>query len=539
VFDANDFDEWFHSHHTCPLFNIDSSPIHPSLSVVSDASAPAPLSQLDEQDRHHHNTNNNNNTKRLSQEEKLLIAQEKRGKQIPSAEEQRSLLTAAHAAGHFGEKFMFTYIDNRGFWWPRMRQDIAQVISKCRDCQRYNITRTGFHPSHSITAARPADHFQIDLAKLPQSIDGHNYCMVLVDVFSGFVMLQPIKDKEAPTVARAIWNVCCVIGVPRILQSDNGGEFSNKVVNALCRLTGIERRFIAAYNPRSDGKVERVVKVVKDTVVKLLHGASALWPLYIPFVQLAYNNKVRDLTGSSPFSLMFGRQMNELKDYTQQPIMPVNMNEWKEHQDKVMSLIFPAIHQRIKGKQEEMRKKLDKMRKKVIADELVPGTVVMIKDPQYLLHPSVRPSTQPMWIGPYTIVRRTLYGPYILRTDTGELYPRQVNIDQMKIVFSPQHLQTDTEKEKEEEGADNTYEVDYIIKHKEDDGVMKYFIKWKGWDVEDSTWETEEAFNDPQPVERYWKLQVAKQQASRVSSNALLADNVQHVTVSLQHHQQQ
>ena len=117
---------------------------------------------------------------------------------------------------------------------------------------------------------------------------------MLVDVFTGFVMLKAIPNKEAATVARAVWEICCVIGIPKILQCDNGKEFSNKIVNALCRLTGINRRFIAAYNPRSDGKVERTVKTIKDTVVKLLHGAVALWPLYIPFVQLVFNNKVQE-----------------------------------------------------------------------------------------------------------------------------------------------------------------------------------------------------------------------------------------------------
>jgi hypothetical protein len=197
-----------------------------------------------------------------------------------------------------------------------------------------------------------------------------------------------------------------------------------------------------------------------------------------------------------------------------------------------MSLIFPSINERIQGKQEAMRKQLDKIRKKVLADELVPGTVVMIKDPQYLLQPSVRPSTEPMWIGPYTIVRRTLYGPYIIRDDTGDIYPRQVNIDQMKIVYSPQHLPVSDDLIQQDED-DNAYEVDYIVKHMEEGGVMKYFVKWKGYEMKDSTWETEEAFNDPQPVERYWRLQVAKQQAKKVSARMLLANDVDNFTLSV------
>lgn len=144
-------------------------------------------------------------------------------------------------------------------------------------------------------------------------------------------MLKAIPNKEMTSIARAIWEICTVIGVPRILQSDSGSEFSNKVVNTLCRLGGINRRFIAPYNPRSDGKVERTIKTVKQTIMKLMHGAAVLWPLYIPFVQLVYNMKVQDLTGSSPFSLMFGRQVNELRDYTDEAHRPVDLHDWKQH----------------------------------------------------------------------------------------------------------------------------------------------------------------------------------------------------------------
>ena len=328
-----------------------------------------------------------------------------------------------------------------------MRDDIAKIINDCRDCQKYNVVRAGFHPARSVTAARPGDHYQIDLAQFPRSLEGHTFCLVLVDVFTGFVVLKPILNKEASTIARAVWEICCVIGIPKVLQSDNGTEFSNKIVNALCRLSGINRRFIAPYNPRADGKVERTIKTIKDTIVKLLHGASALWPLYIPFVQLVFNSKVQDLTGSTPFSLMFGRQLNEMKDYTVEPYLPVNMQEWQQHQEKVTSLILPSISDRIKGKQDIMRKKLDALRKKITKDDLLSGTIVQIKDPMYLLHPSLKPTKEPTWIGPYTIVRRTLYGPYILRDDTGEIYPRQVNIDQMKVLYSPQHIihQSDNE----------------------------------------------------------------------------------------------
>jgi len=232
-----------------------------------------------------------------------------------------------------------------------------------------------------------------------------------------------------------------------------------------------------------------------------------------------YNNKVQELTGSSPFSLMFARQLNELKDYSQQPPQPIDMDEWKEHQDKVVSLILPSIEERIRGRQEASRKNLDALRKKVTADELAPGSVVMIKDPAYLLHPSLRPSTEPEWIGPYTIVRRTRMGPYVLRDDTGAVYGRHVNYDHMKVVYGSDKARTQSQNEDDDEQDDEqAFVVDFIVSHREVDGQFEYKVRWKGYGAKDETWEGEAQFNDPQPVERYWKMHVLKQQAQRHST---------------------
>ena len=57
------------------------------------------------------------------------------------------------------------------------------------------------------------------------------------------------------TVARKLWKIFCLIGWPRILQSDNGREFVNQILQALMKLTGIDHRLISPYNPRADGKV--------------------------------------------------------------------------------------------------------------------------------------------------------------------------------------------------------------------------------------------------------------------------------------------
>jgi hypothetical protein len=336
IITEGEHEEFYQGISSAPLYEVSSITLEYSNSDASEINMISHAYEVNEQDKHCGYEVDEEESlmvaslKRLplSPEDRLLVAQEQRGRIVPDNNKQQELLIQAHEAGHYGEKAMYKYIDRAGYWWPSMRPQIQDIIKSCVPCQKHTITTAGYAPAKAIFSARPSDHYQIDLLQLPASLEGWKFCLICVDVFTGFIMLAPLADKSESSIARALWSICCTIGIPKILQSDNGSEFSNKVLNSLCRLTGIPRRFIAPYNPRADGKVERSVKTVKQTLSRLLHGTSALWPLYIPFVQLMYNNKVSELTGSTPFSLMFGRQMNELCDYSITPYQPIDMNEW-------------------------------------------------------------------------------------------------------------------------------------------------------------------------------------------------------------------
>ena len=239
------------------------------------------------------------------------------------------------------------------------------------------------------------------------------------------------------------------------------------------------------------------MQTVKHTVVKYLRGAATLWPAFLPYVQLMYNAKVQELTGSSPFSLMFGRKLNDMVDYTKVPAEPVSVDEWKEHQDKVVSLIFSSISKRVDKQYSAKRAALDKLRKHIVKKELPRGTVVMILDPLYIENPQMRPTTSPLYIGPYVVVQRTLHGPYILRDTDGAVYARHVPIDQMKILFIPDK----SGKPK----LDPSYVVEKILADRYSDGKQFYKVKWKGYPMSQCTWESDDKFDDFQVIEDYWK----------------------------------
>ena len=314
----------------------------------------------------------------------LQVEMEKRGKSIPtSTVEKVKLIKDSHERGHFGREAVFKDLFNKGYWWPHMRDDIRDEIANCDPCTRYTVVKAGFNPGTAITATGPWDHIQIDCSvHLPPTKDGYSVMLATIDVFTGFVLLRALKTTSAHDVAQALWELFCTFGPPKILQSDNGPEFVNDVIRALVKLTGVEHRLISPYNPRADGKVERSIGTVTGIIKKMLNGTDTMWRPLLPWAQYCFNSKVSSLTASTPASLMFARPLNEFKDYTVGPEpVTVSLDDWKAQQEKMMSVIYPAISDRTRTSKQAMIKKWNANRRLLLNNALPNGAIVMLIDP--------------------------------------------------------------------------------------------------------------------------------------------------------------
>ena len=95
--------------------------------------------------------------------------------------------------------------------------------------------------------------------------------------------------------------------------------------------------------------------------------------MFVPLTQLVSNNKIKNLTRSSPFSLMFNRRMNELFDYTGTEIKPMTDANWKKHQKEVIALMFPAIEDRQLKMTKKAHEKFAETRRKLLIADLSKG----------------------------------------------------------------------------------------------------------------------------------------------------------------------
>lgn len=419
----------------------------------------------------------------------LAVELEKRGAKAPAESERPELIRKTHLFGHFGREAVYKSLLAQGYWWPKMRDDIQQELVSCDPCTRFTVTKSGFNPSQFISANGPFDHVQVDTSvHMPASPDGFTALLVVIDVFTGFVLLRPLRNTTAESVALQLWDIFSTFGLPQILQSDNGPEFTNDTLRALVKLTGIDHRLISPYNPRADGKVERSIGTCTSIIKKLLHGTTQHWPLFVPFAQLSFNHKISSLTGSSPFSLMFGRQLNELRDYTGEEPKAIPLDSWKQHQEKILSLIFPAVSERVRLSKSKMVQQLNKTRRTLLHSAFPNGAIVMLKD-------QLRANKwEPKYVGPYTVVRRTRNGNYVLRDATGDILDRHTPPDQLKLV---------SRKARPEDVENAVYEVERILGHRGSAPAWEFLTKWKGF--RETTWEPASSFHDTALITDYWK----------------------------------
>jgi len=336
---------------------------------------------------------------------------------VPEVKERYTLLQKKHLLGHFGAEAIVQALRDDGLTWPTMKKEAIELVKQCQDCQRFNITKYGFHPLRSIHAELPGDHWAIDLAgPLVTSNNANHYLLVMVDIATRFVILRAIPDKQAVTIAQQLFRIFCDFGFPKVIQSDNGTEFVNRVIKKMVNIVSIDHRLITPYHPRANSVAERYVQTTVQAIQKQVQGTKKDWDLYVPAVQFAVNTKIAAIHGSTPFSLMFGRQINSFQDHSRTLSKPLPISDLKKRIDYLTTIVFPSISAHTRITQDRM---INQFNKKIYTQDILfpDGSYVMILD---MIR---RNKLDPKYEGPFKIMRQTKEGSYILQDNDGSLLP--------------------------------------------------------------------------------------------------------------------
>ena len=125
---------------------------------------------------------------------------------------------------------------------------------------------------------------------LPTSANNKDTILVTVDKATRMVQPAPCrKNITATGTAQLLWkSVIRYHGVPRVIFSDGGAQFTAKSWQGLWRITGTRLGYSTAYHPQTQGVVEHMNAVVSQTLRCLIHDSQNMrnWEILLPTVEM-------------------------------------------------------------------------------------------------------------------------------------------------------------------------------------------------------------------------------------------------------------
>ena len=156
------------------------------------------------------------------------------------------------------------------------------------------------------------------VGELPVLPNGNKWILKAVCPYSNFLRAIPVSDKRATTAARALYDhVFLEYGFPAVVQSDQGCEWVNSVLQELTNLLSIEHVFTTSYRPRLNGSTERVHRWFNPALGIYCEKNQQLWEDFLQPATYGYNTSPIPGTDQvTPFFLVFGRHSISLEVLT-------------------------------------------------------------------------------------------------------------------------------------------------------------------------------------------------------------------------------
>ena len=206
---------------------------------------------------------------------------------------RRDILGRLHSA-HMGYNSMMRRARSLVFW-PGMAKDVKQLVEACAPCQelRPRNPRETLKPQDDGNG--PWDKIACDIME----VKGRHY-LVTVDYYSNYIEVDHLPTTTAARLISVLKKQFAHFGIPRVLTSDQGSQFTASEFQKFLRQWGIYHVMSSPGHHSANGKAEAAVKVAKHLICKASKDGTD------PNVALLeQRNTPRADTGRSPAEMVF------------------------------------------------------------------------------------------------------------------------------------------------------------------------------------------------------------------------------------------
>ena len=194
----------------------------------------------------------------------LILPEQCRGKVL-------SLAHSIPLAGHLGKEKTRQRIMQH-FYWPTLYNDVEEFCRCCTQCQKSSKKGVPKAPLVPLpVVSTPFQKIAMDIiGPLPRSRSGCRYILVICDYATRYPEAIPLRSIDAKHIAEEMIKVFARVGIPEEILTDQGSNFTSKLLSEFYRLLKVQAVRTSPYHPQCDGLVERFNLTLKMMLRKVV-----------------------------------------------------------------------------------------------------------------------------------------------------------------------------------------------------------------------------------------------------------------------------
>lgn len=158
----------------------------------------------------------------------------------------------------------------------------------------------------SLVTEKPLEIVSADLmGPLPRGQGGCKYILAILDVFSKYIKLYPLKRATTDTIVkRIISNYIPTVGLFQKILTDNGTQYTSQKWTRIMEGLKIKSVHTTVYHPESN-PVERANREIGRLLRTYCHKQHCNWLRWLGNIEFWINNTTHTTTGYTPQYIMF------------------------------------------------------------------------------------------------------------------------------------------------------------------------------------------------------------------------------------------
>ena len=203
----------------------------------------------------------------------------------------------------------------RGLLPKDLLSKISKMIKSCNTCQKNSPLKPTTQGTHfSCSAYKKMSRIAIDyLESLRPDAEGNDMIVVIIDCFSRFICLYPVKSKGTEIFLYAYLNwIGMGFGDPSEILADRGSQFTSRLTIELANAVGHNLTYTTAGSKEENSIVERANREVMRHLRNIIMDKRAIdeWAKNVPLVQRIMNSMVHSSTGVRPCSIIYSEEID-------------------------------------------------------------------------------------------------------------------------------------------------------------------------------------------------------------------------------------